>query len=367
MDMKLSDAEAKLQSDLRAWLEAHYDFDAVLARTGSAQSRDAAIWQGLVDGGWIARALPRREDLQQSAIDASIVAEEFGRALVIEPFFRSNFLAANLLLEALPASEGDKAIAAIGQGEHRYACAFYEADGRFWLDQVETRADRQSGWRITGRKAMVLDGADADRILLTARTAEGSIGLFEIAGDAAGLKRTRFHTIDDFAAADITLEGVEAHALVLADDAIAMVQSAVDRTITALGAESVGAASAAIDETAAYTGKRVQFGRPLSGFQVVAHRLARMFTELEGLRGGVIEALSNAAESAGDRAQAAAGLKFLIGENGRFVVNQGVQLHGGNGTIHEYKISHCFKRVFATDILFGNGDFHLERYARAMS
>jgi alkylation response protein AidB-like acyl-CoA dehydrogenase len=367
MDMKLSEAEAKLQSDLRAWLATHYDFDAVLKRTGSAQSRDDGIWRGLVDGGWIAQALPRRADLQQSAIDASIIAEEFGRALVIEPFFRSSFLAANLLLEALPDNDGDAAITAIGRGEQRYTCALYEPDGRFWLDHVETRADRQSGWRISGRKAMVLDGADADRILLTARTAEGTIALFEIAGDAAGLTRTRFHTIDDFSAADIALDSVEARPLVLTDDAIAMVRSAVDRTITALGAEAIGAASAAIDETAAYTGKRVQFGRPLAGFQVIQHRLARMFAELEGLRGGLIEALSNAAEPADDRAQAAAGLKFLIGENGRFVVNQGVQLHGGNGTIYEYKVSHCFKRVFATDILFGNGDFHLERYARAMA
>src|SRR5690606_35073418 len=105
------------------------------------------------------------------------------------------------------------------------------------------------------------------------------------------------------------------------------IEAAVDRTIVVLGAEAVGAAQAAIDETAAYAGKREQFGRAIANFQVVAHRLSRMFIELEALRGGVIEALSNAGASAGERTMAAAGLKVMIGENGRFVVNQGIQLH----------------------------------------
>jgi alkylation response protein AidB-like acyl-CoA dehydrogenase len=367
MDLKLSPAEAELQSGLRAWLEANYDFDAHLARTASAQTRDPRLWQGLVEGGWIARALPRRDD-QQSAIDASIVAEEFGRALVVEPFLRSAYLAASLIVETVNRDEADQLLARIGSGENRFAAALYEPDSRFRLDWIEAQATQSGGtWRLTGRKAMVMDGADADRILVSAKTADGAIGLFLVTGDAVGMTRTRFRSIDDFAAADIELDGVEAVPVAIGADVPGAIEAAVDRTIVVLGAEAVGAAQAAIDETAAYTGKREQFGRAIASFQVVAHRLSRMFIELEGLRGGVIEALSNAGASAGERAMAAAGLKVLIGDNGRFVVNQGIQLHGGVGTVNEYKVSHAFKRVFAIETLFGNGDFHLERYARAMA
>ena len=368
MDLKLSPAEAALQSELRAWLEANHDFDVLLGRTSSAQTRDAALWQGLVDGGWIARALPRRDDLQQSAIDAAIVAEEFGRALVVEPFFRSAYLAAALIVEAVNGAEGDALLAKIGSGETRFAAALYEPDGRFRLDRIATRAvESGDGWRLTGRKAMVMDGKDADRMLVSAVTADGSTGLFLVAGDAAGMTRQLFRSIDDFAAADIALDGVAAVPVAIGADVPGAIEAAVDRTIMVLGAEAVGAAQAALDETAAYAGKREQFGRTIASFQVVAHRLARMFIELEGLRGSVIEALANAGGSAGERAMAAAGLKVTIAENGRFVVNQGIQLHGGVGTVNEYKVSHAFKRVFAIETLFGNGDFHLERYARAMA
>jgi len=367
MDLKLSPAEAALQSGLRDWLDANYGFDALLERTRSAQTRDARLWQGLVDGGWIARALPRRGELQQSAIDASIVAEEFGRALVVEPFFRSAYLAASLIVEGVADAEGDALLARIASGENRFAAALYEPDGRFWLDRIETRAvESGNGWRLTGRKTMVMDGADADRILVSATTGDGATGLFLVTGDAAGMKRTLFHSIDGFAAADILLDGVEAVPVAIGADVPAAIEAGVDRTIAVLGAEAVGAAQAAIDETAAYAGKREQFGRAIASFQVIAHRLARMFIELEGLRGSVIEALSAAGASAEERAMAAAGIKVMIGENGRFVVNQGIQIHGGVGTVDDYKVSHAFKRVFAIETLFGNGDFHLERYARAM-
>src|SRR3546814_5728929 len=85
---------------------------------------------------------------------------------------------------------------------------------------------------------------------------------------------------------------------------------------------------------------------------------------LEGLRGGVFEALANAAADAGERALAASALKVLVADKARFVVNQGIQVHGGVGTVNDYKISHCSKRVFALETLYGNGDYHLARYAR---
>src|SRR5690606_3409333 len=100
MDLKLSDQELALRDGLRTWLDANYDFEAHLARTASARTRDDALWREMIDRGWIARALPRRDALDQSTIDAAIIAEEFGRAVVVEPFFRSAFLAANVVFEA---------------------------------------------------------------------------------------------------------------------------------------------------------------------------------------------------------------------------------------------------------------------------
>lgn len=362
MDLRLSPTEAALASELDAWLSIEFDFDRLLKRLKTPASRDTEIWRALVSAGWIARALPRRDALQQSVIDAAIIAEAFGRAMIVEPFFRSGFVAANLLLEAAPADQADALIAAIAQDQARFACALYEPEGRHRLDHVATTAKpSREGWALTGRKGMVLDGADADHLLVTARTPQG-LGLFLVRG-VEGQHRQAFHTADDFSAADIRFTDAPASLLAVGEVVQAAVERGVDRAIVALGADVVGAASAALDETARYAGERKQFKRTISSFQVVSHRLARMFVELEVLRGGLNHALSTADGTAAERAMAASGLKHLIGESGRFVANQGVQLHGGVGTVHEFKVSHCFKRIMVGDILFGNGEHHLDRYA----
>jgi alkylation response protein AidB-like acyl-CoA dehydrogenase len=53
----------------------------------------------------------------------------------------------------------------------------------------------------------------------------------------------------------------------------------------------------------------------------------------------------------------------VIGDAARFVGQQAVQLHGGMGMTDELKVSHSFKRLTAIEILFGDSDAHLERYA----
>ena len=64
--------------------------------------------------------------------------------------------------------------------------------------------------------------------------------------------------------------------------------------------------------------------------------------------------------SAAGRCRAA---KVVVGEAGRFIGQQAVQLHGGMGMTDELKVSHWFKRLTAIDVMFGDSDSHLQRYA----
>ena len=88
MDLKLTNDEQSLKDGLTRWLEAKYSFATHLERTRRSETRDETIWDGLTQEGFIGRALPRRGDLQRSLSDAALIAEEFGRFLVAEPFFR---------------------------------------------------------------------------------------------------------------------------------------------------------------------------------------------------------------------------------------------------------------------------------------
>ena len=62
--------------------------------------------------------------------------------------------------------------------------------------------------------------------------------------------------------------------------------------------------------------------------------------------------------------KAISGLKYHIGTAGKHVGQEAVQLHGGMGISWELDIAHLFKRLSAIEILFGNADFHLERFIK---
>jgi alkylation response protein AidB-like acyl-CoA dehydrogenase len=60
-------------------------------------------------------------------------------------------------------------------------------------------------------------------------------------------------------------------------------------------------------------------------------------------------------------------LKYQIGTAGIKVAQEAVQIHGGMGVTWELDIAHYFKRLTAIDLLFGNADFHLDRFIHLSS
>ena len=55
-------------------------------------------------------------------------------------------------------------------------------------------------------------------------------------------------------------------------------------------------------------------------------------------------------------------LSAQVGKSGKFVGQNAVQLHGGMEMTEELNIGHYFKRLTIIDTLFGNVDFHLQRF-----
>ena len=70
--------------------------------------------------------------------------------------------------------------------------------------------------------------------------------------------------------------------------------------------------------------------------------------------------LNAAGDELADKAVSA--LKYQVGTAGIEVAREAVQLHGGMGVTWELDIAHYFKRITAIDILFGNADYHLDRF-----
>jgi len=125
---------------------------------------------------------------------------------------------------------------------------------------------------------------------------------------------------------------------------------------------------AMLDATVDYLRVRQQFGQPIGRFQALQHRVADMLIHVAQARSmSYLAALRCTAADVGERRKALSAAKVVIGQAGRFVGQQSVQLHGGMGMTEELRISHWFKRLTAAQIMFGDSDAHLQRYAALAS
>lgn len=162
--------------------------------------------------------------------------------------------------------------------------------------RLETSARREGDqWVLDGAKRWIGNGTFADRVVVWARdTGDGEVKAFVVEKDAAGLYPDGYSAglITGKAGkravwqAEISLRGVR----IPADNRLAYADSFRDTTrvlnATRGGAawESLGHAIAAYEVALSYARERVQFGRPIAGFQLVQERLATMLAEITSMQ-----------------------------------------------------------------------------------
>jgi len=375
MDFDLSEEQTMLKDSVERLLKDQYDFEARgKYRAGDSGFSDK-MWNQYAELGLL--ALPFAEEdggIGGGATETMIVMEAFGGALILEPFFASIILAGGVLRHAGSAEQKTALIPAMAEGSLKMAFACAEPQGRYDLFDVETTASKDGdSWVLDGKKALVLHGDSAGKLIVSARTAgntrdEDGISLFILDADADGVTRNGYPTQDGLRAAEITLQSVKVgpDALIGSEGAAWPVISRVaDEAVAALCAEAVGCFEKMHELTLEYLKTRSQFGTTIGSFQALQHRAVDMFVELEQSRSMTMYASMLATgDDAVERARAVSAAKVQIGESAKIIGREAVQLHGGVGMTMEYAIGHYFKRTTMLDILFGDANHHLKRLAQ---
>ena len=312
-------------------------------------------------------------------VEAMVIAEELGRALVIEPYVDTVVVAGGLLRRA-GGDAAESVLARIAEGSAVVALAVTEAaSGDHW-EGLSTKAikDADGGdWVITGAKAVVMSAPLATHLLIAART-EGEPGVqqgislllteFDAAAARPGVEVHNYRTIDDRRAADLVFDGLRLPAAALiARDAWSSLARARAEGAAAVCAEAVGAMRTVLADTVEYCKQRQQFGTPIGSFQVLQHRMVDMYMEVEQSVAAAYLAVLNLDAAPDGRARAVSAAKATVGRAARFVGQNAVQLHGGMGMTEELAIGHYFKRLTALQYEFGSTDHHRTRYAALTS
>jgi alkylation response protein AidB-like acyl-CoA dehydrogenase len=373
MDFSFTSEQKLLQRTLEQFFADEYSFNARRAAAWSPDGWRPEIWSALAkEIGILGAGVPsQRGGMDGGPVEHMIIMEEFGRALVLEPYVETIVIGAGLLSRA---GEGRAAevLAEVIEGRHLLAFAWAEPSMRYALADIGLNARRtRDGWRLDGKKSVVTAAPWADSLIVAARTrgAPGEargLSLFLIDGRSSGLTRYDYPTADGRRASDLIFEDVPAPADALLGEegeALSQIEDILDRALAAISAEAVGAMRTLHAHTLEYTAQRRQFGQPLAAFQALQHRMVDMLMQIEMATSASYLATLRLDAPPAERARAASSAKVTVAKASRFVGQNAVQLHGGMGVTDELPVGHYFKRLMMIEAEFGDVDHHLARHA----
>ncbi|WP_095011466.1 acyl-CoA dehydrogenase family protein [Tsuneonella mangrovi] len=330
-----------------------------------------ALWKQMAEMGFTGILVPEADGgMGMGNVEAGIVLEEIGRNLTPSPFLTSSVMAATALGLGSDDLKG-RYLPGLLAGDSVFAVAIDEGP-KHNPDRIACKAEKSgNGFKLTGKKDFVVQGASADMIVVAARTAgsdddaEG-VTLFAVPKDAAGVGHNSVRLVDSSMASHVTFDAVE-----LDGDAVIgevdggrdVLNRVLDAGRVGAAAEGVGVARGSMDMTIDYLKQRKQFGRLIGEFQALQHRAAHLYSEVEIARAVVIKAqqlLDAGAENASLMASVA---KAKVGKAAGLAVKEGVQMHGGIGMTDEYDIGLYMKRDRALAEFMGDVYYHAGRVA----
>ena len=368
MNFDYNEEQQLLADSIKRFVDKDYDFETRKKYVHSAEGYSPEVWSTLAEMGLLGLPFsPDYDGFGGGAVDLMSVMEAIGSGLVVEPYLPT-VMAAQFVARGGSEAQKKALIPAVVTGGLKLAFAQTEAGARYDLDHVNLSAKAAGGgWTLEGTKLVVVGAPQADKLVVSARTAKG-ISLFLVDAKAAGVSMKACRTLDELRAADVSFKGVQvgADALIGKEgEALALIEEVVDFGTALVCAEAVGAIKYANDATLEYIKTRKQFGVPIGAFQALQHRMVDMVISWEQARSMACLACAkvDSEKDARERKRQVSAAKIRIADACRHVSQEAIQLHGGMGMTEEMKVSHTFRRLTIIAQQFGDADHHLERFA----
>lgn len=377
MNLTFTETQAMLEASALHWL------------AGNAQRvRDAddpgAFWPDLGEMGWLALPFDEADGgFGGGPIEAGLLMRAFGRHGVAAPAYRSGVLLAGRLVALLGSGvQREQWLEPLMASRRRLAMAYTEAGQDDPWAAPGTTATWHAGsgtWTLQGAKSLVVGGPGADALLVSAAVhgergagSPSRPGLFLLPGDTPGVRARACALADGSHAAELVLQDVSLPADARLGDPAARrdvgetYRAVVAQALIASCWEAVGAMRAALEATVAHVTQREQFGRPLSTFQVVQHRLAEMAVCCEEATAACELAALRATGDWRAACDAASLARSCTARAARYVAAQAVQLHGGMGVSEELPVAGLFRLLTRFQLQDGSADWHAARLGEGM-
>ncbi|MGH9084962.1 MAG: acyl-CoA dehydrogenase family protein [Acidimicrobiales bacterium] len=360
MELELSEDQALFLETTRKFLTAEGSTTAVRALEQEPRGFDAEWWRRAAGLGWTSMLVGEDDGggsfSEHGLLDLVLVAEEMGRTVAPGPLAPVNVVADALRRGGTPEQRAE-VLPGLLSGEAVAA----------WCGATPVDATEEGdGIVLTGTVATAEAAAQADHLLVAVRSA-GGISQVLLGPDQTGVTVTAMDSLDlvrRFASVRFDGAAVPGSAVVGARGAAdADVERALQVACVLQCAESVGAMDRVFEMTLEYLGDRYSFGRPLSSYQALKHRLADDKMWLEASHAIATAAARAVAAGAPDAAELVSAAKAWIGPQSTELVQDCIQLHGGIGVTWEHDLHLYLRRTTVNRVTHGTPEWHADRIA----
>ena len=321
------------------------DLNRIRALRGDSRGVDRAVWQQVVDLGWLTLLLEAdRGGLGLGVRELAAIGEELGAALVPEPI--------TAVAAMVPLLEGNMRQCVL-DGTRIVVPAWRETIS--CLD-AKPQTAVQDG-KVTGTKVLVAAAAAADAFVVSTESAAVLVDR-----DADGVQLALKQTQDGGQSGTLTL--TEAVCTPIAGDFAAMLEM----LALAHSGYLLGVSERAFAMTLDYIGIRKQFGRPIGSFQVLQHRAAEAKIQLAISRAVLDEAILDVERRASsrDRVRSSSRAIARVSDTAMLIAREAVQMHGAIGITDEHDIGLFCRKILTIYNRFGTASANRSRFLASM-
>jgi len=266
------------------------------------------------------------------------------------------------------------------RGEQISALAITEPGGGSDVASLRTTARRDGGdWVINGEKVFITSGMRADWFTMAVRTGEagskgaGGISMLLVPGDAVGLSRSRLNKMGWWCSdtAHLRMDNVRVparHLLGEEGGGFKIIMTNFNGERLAMSAMALGFAQACFDEALDWARERKTFGSPLTGHQVIRHKLVDMQMRISSTQAWLdaVTARADAGDGSADWVAQVCMLKNHATQTMQFCADQAVQILGGMGFMRGTKSERIYREVKVMMIGGGAEEIMKELAARQL-
>jgi acyl-CoA dehydrogenase len=353
MNFDFSPEQRSLQDQVRGFLREASPLACCRRALEAESGFDSGLWRQLGELGWLGICIPERfGGSGLGSLELALAAEEVGRALAPIPFGTSICGAADTIVREGSEAQKERWLPGIATGDEVGVLATVERPGPFKWGAVETRL---TGGLLDGTKVAVADGAIATFAIVACR---GDAELALVSLDQPGVRRERSRSVDPSrSVATLHFEAAKAEPLGGSHAFDAMLL----RCAAAAAFEQLGGADAVFGMTREYMDIRQAFGKPISSYQALKHRMADLYTALELARSNAYYAAWAASVASTELAEAVCCARLAASHAYQLATFEAIQFHGGIGFTWESDCHLFYRRATWLRAALGAPDYWRER------